>query len=275
MKYSDEERRQRILDKIERFRVMDDTFMRLVFRDNLPLTQHVLRVLTSATDLTLIKQETQRDMLVAVGSKSGYFDVWSESATGSKYDLEVQTGYSQDPLRFGYYCACMKIDAIPSGKEYSRLPEVWVIVVLEHGSACCDEGRALYEMRNACREENLGDGGHILYVDASYRGDNELGSLMADFCESDPDKIVDGLLRERVQYLKRSPEGVKLMCKISEELFNEGFEQGIEQGIEQGAERTILGALRSMMLKLRLTPEQALDVLGVARDEWSKYLALV
>ncbi|MDO4539013.1 MAG: hypothetical protein Q4B54_12690, partial [Coriobacteriales bacterium] len=171
----------------------------------------------------------------------------------------------------GYYCACMKVDAIPSGKDYLKIPEIWVIVVLEHGPANCESGRAYYDMRTVGYEEGLGDAGHILYLDASYRGNDELGSLMADFCESDPDKIVDELLRERVQYLKRDPKGVEHMCRISEAIFNEG----VEVGIEQGTENTRLDDLRSLVRKLDLTAEQALEVLGVARDEWPRYLALV
>ncbi|MDO4808245.1 MAG: hypothetical protein Q4A07_13470 [Coriobacteriales bacterium] len=34
----------------------------------------------------------------------------------------------------------------------------------------------------------------MLYANAAWRGDDELGSLMADFCQSDPSKIRDGMV---------------------------------------------------------------------------------
>ena len=112
---------------------------------------------------------------------------------------------------------------------------------------------------------------------------------MADFCQSDPDLIVDGPLRERVQYLKRDPEGVREMCRISEEIFNEGvregiergieqgIEQGIERGIEQGIERgsrqTLLDNVRSLMEGVGWSAQQALDALRVPESERARYLA--
>ncbi len=44
------DRHEEALARIARFRVMDDTFMRQVFRDDAPLTQRVLRTLTGRRD---------------------------------------------------------------------------------------------------------------------------------------------------------------------------------------------------------------------------------
>ena len=38
------------LKRIKNFRPIDDTFMRAIFRENLPLAQHVLRVVTGLSD---------------------------------------------------------------------------------------------------------------------------------------------------------------------------------------------------------------------------------
>jgi hypothetical protein len=163
-------------------------------------------------------------------------DVWGVDAKGTQYDLEVQIGDDLEPLRFRYYGSAMDVDALPSGHEYQELPERWVVVLLERDPA--GAGIRLRHLR--MREDDgtvLEDGTHLLYVNAAWRGDDELGSLMADFCESDPDKIHDRLLRERVQYLKRSDEGRDRMCRISDEIYNEGLEQGLEQGRAQGLEQ--------------------------------------
>ena len=48
---------------------------------------------------------------------------------------------------------------------------------------------------------------HILYVNASYEGDDPLGMLMHDFLCSDPDDMLTPLLAEKARYLKTDPKG--------------------------------------------------------------------
>ena len=265
-----EARRQRDLERLEKLRVLDDTFMRQVFKDNLPLAQHVLRIVTGIGDLTLVREETQRDLKRLAGSHSVVLDVWGEDSLGNQYDLEVQGGSGLEPRRFRYYGSGMDVESLRPNRPYEELPNRWLVVVLE--SDPDGSGRALrhYQMR----EDGgimLCDGAHLLYANAQWRGDDELGSLMADFCQSDPDKIKDSLLRERVQYLKRSDEGREHMCRISEEIYNEG----LEQGLEQGARDTLVENVRSLIESVGWTAQQALDVLKVPESERARILSLL
>lgn len=269
------ERLKRNLDRLERFRLLDDTFMRQAFRGQLALAQHVLRVITGLESLTLVAEETQRDLKRAAGSKSPTLDVWGTDDMGTQYDLEVQTGSDLEPLRFRYYGSAMDVDALPSGHEYDDLPERWLVVVLEEDPDGPDVRLRHYRMCELGGRGALEDGAHLLYANAAWRGDDELGLLMADFCESDPDAIRDGMIRERVQYLKRDPEGVREMCKMSDEIFNEGVEKGIEQGIEQGARDKLLENVRSMVKNLQITAQQALDALDVPRSEQARYISML
>ena len=219
------------LERLERFRLLDDTFMRQVFRGQLGLAQHVLRILTGLDGLTLVKEETQHDLKRATGSKSPVLDVWGTDET--------------------------------AGEDFDALPQRWVVVVLERDP----DGPQRRCRHYRAREEDgstLDDGAHLLYVNAAWRGDDELGRLMADFCERDPD-------RNRVRYLKRDPEGVREMCRISEEIFNEG----VEQGIEQGARDKLLENVRSMVRNLQITAQQALDALDVPESERAEIIAML
>ena len=47
---SAEERKKLVLQKVEQYCVMDDVFMRQVFKDSMPLTQHVLRIITGISE---------------------------------------------------------------------------------------------------------------------------------------------------------------------------------------------------------------------------------
>ena len=64
------------------------------------------------------------------------------------------------------------------------------------------------------------------------------GDLMHDFCESDPAKMRDALMRRRVEYFKRTPEGVREMCRISEQIYNE------DTDIRRGRKTPVRGQLQ-------------------------------
>ena len=56
-----------------------------------------------------------------------------------------------------------------------------------------------------------------------------------------------------------------------EEGLKEGREEGIKVGHKKGREEEKLNSIRSLMKKLNLTLEQAMDVLDVPKSEQEKY----
>lgn len=71
--------------------------------------------------------------------------------------------------------------------RFDELPEVYVIFITEHD--IYGEGKAFYpiERVNMATGKLFDDGEHILYVNSSYRGEDEIGRLMHDFTCTDPD----------------------------------------------------------------------------------------
>ena len=65
-----EKRHQEDLERLRSFRPIDDTFMRGLFKDNLPLAELVLRIITGKKDLRLLKCETQADLKRVTGARS-------------------------------------------------------------------------------------------------------------------------------------------------------------------------------------------------------------
>jgi Xaa-Pro aminopeptidase len=57
------------LQRLRGFRPLDDTFMRVLFRDNLPLAEYVLRIIIGKEDLKLTREETQKDLVRLVGAR--------------------------------------------------------------------------------------------------------------------------------------------------------------------------------------------------------------
>ena len=78
------------LQRLRGFRPIDDTFMRILFRDNLPLAEYVLRIITNKPDLHLTKEETQKDLVRLVGARGLCLDVHGIDDENQHYDIEVQ-----------------------------------------------------------------------------------------------------------------------------------------------------------------------------------------
>ena len=218
------------LRRLETFRPIDDTFMRVLFRDNLPLAETVLRTITGKEDLHLISEETQRDLKRLVGARGICLDVYGVDDKNEEYDLEIQRSESgAKPKRARYNAGAMDIEYLNPGQDFEALRTSYVIMLCEHDPY--HAGKALYpiERINLATGEPFDDHQHILYVNASYKGDDDLGKLLHDFLCSDPDEMYTSLLAERTRFFKRSPEGRKIMCEVMEQLRDESIQRGIDQ----------------------------------------------
>ena len=258
------------LAQIEGLRLIDDVFMRAVLRDQVGLVQSILRTVTGIGGLELARVETQRDLMRLAGARSLALDAWGVGPDGTEYDMEVQTGVRARPRRLRYHSACMDVEALGAGEPFERLPEQWVVFVMERDPF--GEGRPTYLFENVGPGgRRLGDGTRKLYANGSYRGDDEIGRLMADFCEPDPDRIRDPALADRVRYFKRTERGRHEMESMSERLMRIGR----EDGRREGAEANLIENARSIMEAFRLTAQQALDVLKVPEADRPRLMELL
>lgn len=215
------------LERLAKLRPIDDDFMRVLLRDNLPLAELLVRIIMDKPDLVLLSCETQADMKRLTGARSICLDAYATDAQGKKYDIEIQRADKGASLhRARYHASVMDVENLNKGQEFSELPDVYVIFVTE--SDVFKEGRAVYTMgltdleTGAMRE----DGRHILYVNGGYRGNDQIGRLMHDInCTSAADMTIP-LMAERTRYLKENPKGVAEMCAVIEEMRKESFAEG-------------------------------------------------
>ena len=259
------------LQRLRGFRPIDDTFMRVLFRDDLPLAEHVLRIITNKPDLHLTREETQKDLVRLVGARGLCLDVHGVDDRNQQYDLEVQRAESgARPERARYHAGALDVENLDAGKEFEELPTTYIIFLTEKD--LFKAGKALYPIHKTIggtktdgAEMPFNDRQHILYVNASYNGEDPLGELMHDFLCSDPDKMKTKLLAEKARYLKLNPEGVKKMCQVMEDLREESIQRGIDQNRVE--------SIKSIMKTLKLTAQQAMDALLIPVDDQPKYLA--
>ncbi len=221
--------KEQILEIVKNYRPIDDDFMRELFRNNIPLTECVLRIITGIKDLVITSSETQYDMKRLSGSRSLKLDVFGTDSTGKKINLEVQRAdEGATPKRARYHSSAIDIESLKSGDDFSQLPETYVIFITENDVM----GKNKLVYRYKWREEDgseLGDETHIIYVNASYdnpEDTSELAKLVHDFMCINADEMYTEPLAEITRQLKGSDKEVGVMCKAVEELVKKSNDYG-------------------------------------------------
>ena len=85
-----ERERQEDLQRLRGLRPIDDDFMRCLFKDNIPLAELVLRIITGKKDLVVIECQTQKDMKRLAGARSICLDAYGTDSENKNYDCEIQ-----------------------------------------------------------------------------------------------------------------------------------------------------------------------------------------
>ena len=70
-------------------------------------------------------------------------------------------------------------------------------------------GLPMYHIDRYVREteELFDDGSHIIYVNGNYKGNDEVGRLMKDFHQTDPDKMHYDVLAQGMKHFKETEKG--------------------------------------------------------------------
>lgn len=263
-----EKRHQEDLDRLRSFRPMDDTFMRGLFKENLPLAELVLRIITGKPDLILTKCETQADMKRVTGARSICLDAYATDSAGKKYDIEVQRADNgADPHRARYHSSVMDVENLDEKQDYKELPDTYVIFITENDYYKAGEPVYTIQNMNLTLNRPFNDGAHILYVNGEYRDDSEIGRLMHDFNCTSADEMNFELLAERTRYLKENPKGVSEMCKVMEDLRDESYAEGHAEGREEQAQMTAKN-----LYEQGLTIEQIARAIGFSMETVEKWL---
>ena len=143
-----EQRHQEDLQRLRGFRPIDDTFMRGLFKENIPLAEFVLRIITGKQDLILIKCETQADFKRVTGARSICLDAYATDSTGKKYDIEVQrSDNGADPHRARYHSSMMDVENLDEKQDYRELPDTYVIFITENDYYKAGEPLYVIEIR--------------------------------------------------------------------------------------------------------------------------------
>lgn len=249
---AEERKRQEDLQRLRGLRPIDDDFMRCLFKDNIPLAELVLRILTGKPDLIITDCQTQKDMKRLAGARSICLDAYGTDTAGKKYDLEIQrVDKGADPHRARYHSSVMDVENLDAGQEFSELPDTYTIFIVEKDFY--GMGKPVYSIEriNLDTGKPFEDGEHILYVNGEYRGTSDIGKLMHDFSCTDADDMNFELMAERTRYLKENPKGVSEMCKAMEDMLKE----------------SLIEVAKKLLFDGTLTIEKIAECVGLSLDE--------
>jgi len=275
-----EQKHQKDLERLRSLRPIDDDFMRCLFKDNIPLAQLVLRIITGKPDLIITECQTQKDMKRLAGARSICLDAYGTDSMGKRYDLEIQRAdKGADPHRARYHSSVMDIENLDAGQEFDQLPDTYTIFIVEKDFYGKNEPIYPIERINLITGKPFEDGEHILYVNSAYRGDSDIGKLMHDFHCTKAADMNFALLSDRTRYLKENQKGVGEMCKVIEDMRKEereegrqegrleGIREGRQEGIREGRLEEKRTLARRMLADGELTPEKVAMYIDLPLDE--------
>ena len=243
------------LERLRRFRLMDDDFMSKVFDKNIEATQLLLNIILERKDIKVVSVDAQREYKTTIGH-SVKFDIFAKDKNGKPYDIEIQrSDKGASPQRARYNNSVLDTYLLEKGKDYSSLTETYVIFITEND--VLKKNLPLYHIERKVREtdELFGDGSHIIFVNGQYTNhDTEIGKLMHDFRCTNADDMNYPTLAKKVRYFKETKGGSNAMCKMMEDMRKDAAK-----------EKAIETALK--MLKDNIALEKVAEYSGLSLDE--------
>ena len=267
---TDEQLHQLDLERLAKMRPIDDDLMRMMFRNNMPLAQKVLRIFTGINDLELIENRTQYDLKHLLGARSICLDVFASDTQGGKYDLEIQRAdRGASPKRVRYHSSALDTELLMANQDFDELPTTYTIFITENDVR--NGGRASYffERRDTVTNESFGDDEYILFINGAYDNkddDSELARLIHDFGCTRSDEMYFSEMAESIHKYKETEEGVSEMCKIMEDMRNDARQAGEKIGMI----KTLVELVKDGILSLAEAAKRA----NMSVEEFSKIAGL-
>ena len=258
----------RINKLIDGLTLFDDDLMSRVFDKNIEATELLLRIILERKIkvISVIGQEEMKS--AAVGGRNITLDVHALDENGEKMDIEVQGNSEGAHIRRArYHSSVLDSRMLKEGQEFKEIKDSYVIFIYKRDKF--QEGLPLYHIDRYVRETGklFEDGSHIIYVNGNYKGDDEIGYLMQDFHQTDPDNMHYKELSQGVRHFKEVEEGRDTMCEAVQEYAKEYASECLK------TEKAEL--VENFMKNMNLTLEQALDAAGIHGEERDAIIQLL
>lgn len=240
--------------------LFDDDLMSRVFDKNIEATELILKIILER-DIKVIRVDGQDELKNhKVGGRNITLDVHALEENGEEIDIEVQgNAAGANVKRARYHSSMVDSRMLREGQDFKKIKNSYVIFIYRHDKY--KKGLSLYHIDRYVKEtgELFDDGSHIIYVNGSYKGNDEIGRLMADFHQINSEHMHYMTLAQSVKHYKETEEGRGQMC--------EAVEKYAKEYAKEYAINEKVVSVKNLMENMKLTLEQAMDALGIQGDE--------
>ena len=203
--------RETIEKIIKGLTLFDDDLMSRAFDQNIEATELLLRLILKRNIKVLSVNGQDEIKNSAVGGRNVILDVHALDENGEKMDIEVQGNSEGAHIRRArYHSSVLDSRMLKEGQEFKEIKDSYVIFIYKRDKF--QEGLPLYHIDRYVRETGklFEDGSHIIYVNGNYKGDDEIGHLMQDFHQTDPDNMHYKELSQEIRHFKEVEEGFRM-----------------------------------------------------------------
>ena len=219
---------------IEELCLMDDFFMQACFHENIPAAEKTLRIILANDKLKVISAEGQK-RLPNLHGESAVLDVFAKDDKGRLLNIEVQIdNIGAGPKRARRNASLIDANVKNAGEYGEKLPEVYVIFIT--AKDILGAKKPIYHVNRKVEEldnQLFNDGSNIIYVNADIEEtETDIGKLMHDFREKDPEKMYFPELSDKPKVFKK--EGVSDMTTRYYRNLEAAEERGLAMGRLEG-----------------------------------------
>ncbi len=262
-----EKRYEGYKEKIKHYTIMNDIFMRNVFKKK-ECVEYILQVIMNKKDLQVIDQILQMDYKNLQG-RSAVLDCVAKDETDRQFNVEIQgENDGASPKRARYHSGLLDMNTLNPGDPFDKLPETYIIFITRNDTL--KNNLPISHIKRVIREsgEIFDDEENIIYVNSQKQDNTELGRLMHDLHCKKASDMYSPILSSRVHELKETEKGVEEMCKDMEEIYGEGMESGRLIGFEEGelnAKKEMVFSLAEMGLPIEQIAKAAKSTVEVVQ----------
>ena len=264
---------------------LEQKWLTLTFKDNFifsktlelfpDLCKKILELILQLNIKRIDFPEREKVIEARTDSKGIRLDVYVHDDLNRSFDIEMQVADSDNiSKRMRYYQSLIDADKLKHGQHYSALGESYIIFICPFDRF--KRGRHIYTFRERCNEEPslfLEDGATKIFL--STKGTlNDISTDLKNFLNYIDNGIISGT------FVKKLDDAVNIVkanekARLDFMTLEMYMKERELEGEKKGREETLIENLRSIMKKLNLSADKAMDCLDITDDKREHLLSLL
>ena len=252
----------------EELTISDDYMFKLIMSRKRICKQMLERILhIEIEDIDYL--ETEKTVTARYHSKGIRLDAYVKDDQGTVYNIEMQVRKPEgDGLskRTRYYQSMMDADLLAAGADYDTLNPTIIIFICPFDPF--GVGRYLYTFENRCVEDaalRLNDGARKIFLNTKGRL-GEIDNSIRAFLQ-----YVDGVMSTD-RFVQEIDEEIQKVKRIEGEAVSYmTYEMKIKEARKEERREILVDSIRRLISKLKISAEQAMDLLEIPQAERQLY----